>query len=62
MKPYARWKYIVLILTAVLGALYALPNLYGDEPSVQVSTHSGDPLPADFGDTVARSLSGASLS
>jgi preprotein translocase subunit SecD len=61
MKPYARWKYAVLILAAVFGTLYALPNLYGDEPSVQVSTRSGDPLPAGFGEQVARALAGAGL-
>ncbi|MGH8442544.1 MAG: protein translocase subunit SecD, partial [Nevskiaceae bacterium] len=61
MKPYSRWKYILLILTVAFGALYALPNLYGDEPSVQISTHSGDPLPADFVDQVAKALGGAQL-
>lgn len=61
MKPYARWKYILLVLTALLGALYALPNLYGDEPSVQISTQSGDPLPESFGDTVAVALEDAKL-
>ena len=62
MKPYARWKYVVLIVTALFGTLYALPNLYGDEPSVQISTQSGDPLPAAFGDRLAKVLAEASLS
>ncbi len=61
MKPYATWKYVVLVATLALGLLYALPNLFGDEPAVQISTHSGDPLPASFGDDVAKALAGASL-
>jgi len=56
MKPYASWKYALLVITLLLGSLYALPNLFGDEPSVQVSTRSGDPLPEGFGDTVAAAL------
>jgi preprotein translocase subunit SecD len=61
MKPYAHWKYAALVLTLLLGALYALPNLFGDEPSVQVSAQSGDPLPASFADEVARALADAKL-
>ena len=61
MKPYPRWKYILLLVSIVLGSLYALPNLFGDEPSVQISTQSGDPLPGAFGEEVARALAGASL-
>ncbi|AXQ29923.1 protein translocase subunit SecD [Solimonas sp. K1W22B-7] len=56
MKPYASWKYVVLVLALVLGALYSAPNLYGDDPSVQVSMGSGDPMPADFSDIVAKAL------
>ncbi len=61
MKPYAAWRYVLLLVTLAFGALYALPNLFGDEPSVQISTQSGDPLPAAFGDEVARILAGAQL-
>jgi preprotein translocase subunit SecD len=61
VKPYPRWKYILLIVTVALGALYALPNVFGDEPSVQVSTESGDPLPAAFAERVDQALAGAQL-
>jgi preprotein translocase subunit SecD len=61
MKPYARWKYILLVVVALLGALYALPNVFGDQPAVLISTQSGDPLPASFGDDVAKALATASL-
>ena len=44
MKPYATWKYVLLLVTLAFGALYALPNVFGDEPSVQITTQSGDPL------------------
>ncbi|MGB5518733.1 MAG: protein translocase subunit SecD, partial [Gammaproteobacteria bacterium] len=37
LNQYPLWKYIVLILALVLGTLYALPNLFGEDPSVQVS-------------------------
>lgn len=31
------WKYLVLIIAVVLGFTYAMPNLFGDDPAVQVS-------------------------
>lgn len=56
MKPYASWKYVLLIVALLFGALYAAPNLYGDDPSVQVSMESGDAMPADFGGIVSKAL------
>lgn len=61
MKPYATWKYVVLVLAMVVGALYALPNLYGEDPAVQITKLSGDPLPSEFGDTVNGALSAAAI-
>ncbi len=61
MKPYASWKYVVLVLALVFGVLYSAPNIYGDDPSVQITMESGDPLPADFADIVARALESRKL-
>lgn len=61
MKPYPAWKFALLLVVTLLGLLYALPNLYGEDPAVQISTQSGDPLPAEFGDNVARALAGDAL-
>ncbi|MFA5938597.1 MAG: protein translocase subunit SecD [Sinimarinibacterium sp.] len=48
MKPYATWKYVILVIAVLFGLIYAAPNLYGDDPSVQISQASGEPLAADF--------------
>lgn len=37
MLEFARWKYIVAILVVALALLYALPNVYPQDPSVQVT-------------------------
>ncbi len=37
VNQYAPWKYILLIFVVVLGLLYATPNLYGEDPAVQIS-------------------------
>ncbi|WP_028008003.1 protein translocase subunit SecD [Solimonas flava] len=61
MKPYSTWKYVLLIAALLFGLIYAAPNFYGDDPSVQISLESGDALPADFGDRVAAALQDAGL-
>jgi preprotein translocase subunit SecD len=37
MNRYPVWKYAILVIALVVGALYALPNLFGEAPAVQVS-------------------------
>ena len=41
MKPFPRWKTVVLIIVILLGGVYAAPNLFGDDPAVQISTADG---------------------
>ena len=37
MNHFPEWKNILLIVVLLLGSVYALPNLYGEDPAVQVS-------------------------
>ncbi|HHH44420.1 MAG TPA: protein translocase subunit SecD, partial [Gammaproteobacteria bacterium] len=41
MNQYPAWKYLLIIFLLVIGMLYALPNLYGEDPAVQVSKTRG---------------------
>lgn len=61
MQPYATWKYVVLIVVMILGALYAAPNLYGEDPAVQIATQSGDALANDFGEEVNKTLAAVNV-
>ena len=38
MNRYALWKYIVIAVALAVGLLYALPNVFGDAPAVQVTS------------------------
>jgi preprotein translocase subunit SecD len=38
MNRYALWKYIVIAVALALGAIYTLPNFFGEAPAVQVSS------------------------
>ena len=37
VNQYAPWKYILLTLIVLSGLIYAAPNLYGEDPAVQIS-------------------------
>lgn len=36
LSNFPRWKYVVLTVAIVIGLVYALPNLYGEDPAIQV--------------------------
>ena len=38
MNRYAPWKYIVIAVALAVGLLYALPNVFGEAPAVQVTS------------------------
>ncbi len=37
MNRYALWQYLIIAVSLLLGALYTLPNFYGESPAVQIS-------------------------
>lgn len=40
MNRYPSWKYILILIVIIVGTLYALPNLYGSSPALQISASS----------------------
>ncbi|MBN6069004.1 protein translocase subunit SecD [Aggregatibacter actinomycetemcomitans] len=41
LNRYPLWKNLMVILVVAIGILYALPNLYGEDPAVQISGTRG---------------------
>ncbi len=37
LNQYPSWKYVLLLVVLVVGSLYALPNIYGSDPAIQIS-------------------------
>jgi preprotein translocase subunit SecD len=38
MNRYPLWKYVVIAIALLIGVLYTLPNFFGEDPAVQVSS------------------------
>ncbi|GAA3880749.1 protein translocase subunit SecD [Gibbsiella dentisursi] len=41
LNRYPLWKYLMLIVVIIIGLLYALPNIYGEDPAVQITGARG---------------------
>jgi len=48
MNQYPAWKYLIIVLILFLGVLYALPNLFGEDPALQVTSARGFAIPLDL--------------
>jgi preprotein translocase subunit SecD len=50
------WKNILVLTVLVIGALYALPNLYGNDPAVQLASSNNTPLQQSQADAVTAAI------
>ena len=41
MNDFPRWKYAIVVVVLLLGVLYGLPNLFVQQPAVQISANRG---------------------
>jgi len=55
------WKNILILAVFVIGLIYALPNLYGDDPSVQVSPAHSSKLEKEKADQIEAAISAAGV-
>ena len=53
------WKNIMVLTILVIGALYALPNIYGNDPAVQLASSNSTPLQQAQADAVAAKIQDA---
>jgi preprotein translocase subunit SecD len=61
INKYPLWKYLLLVVVLVVGVLYFLPNLYGEDPAVQVSALRGAEINLATQETVRKSLKDAKV-
>jgi preprotein translocase subunit SecD len=59
---YPAWKVALVLLLCFLGFLYALPNIYPEDPAIQVSSVKGDALGQRELESVQNALTQANYS
>ncbi|MCI0667452.1 MAG: protein translocase subunit SecD [Methylococcaceae bacterium] len=55
------WKNLLVITVVAIGILFSLPNLYGQDPSIQISAQRNEPLNESTLESVNKSLSKTGL-
>jgi preprotein translocase subunit SecD len=59
---YPAWKYVVILLVLVISTLYALPNLYPDEPAIQITgAKAGSQIDASVLDQAEAAMKAANM-
>jgi preprotein translocase subunit SecD len=61
MNQYPAWKYVLIIAVLLVGGLYALPNLFGEDPAVQITSSRGFAIPPQLEAAVEDTLVGDSI-
>jgi preprotein translocase subunit SecD len=56
LNKYPLWKNLLVIFIVLVAALYALPNIYGEDPAVQVSANRNATIDTSTMDRVKSSL------
>lgn len=56
MLEFPRWKYFLILIILAVSALYALPNVYQKDPSVQITANRGAALDDALRSRVAADL------
>jgi preprotein translocase subunit SecD len=58
MLEYARWKYILVAAVLLIALLFALPNVFGEDPALQVARKDHSPITSDVASSVEGFLKG----
>jgi len=62
MNRYPLWKYILIAIALVFGALYTAPNFFGESPAVQISSGKATvKVTSDMTDRVEQALQQAGI-
>jgi preprotein translocase subunit SecD len=61
MNRYPLWRYLLIIAVFVTGIIYALPNIYGEDPALQVTEARAGTIEPAFVETVTGALDKAGI-
>ena len=62
LNRYPMWKYLMVVFAIAIAALYALPNIYGEDPAIQVTGARGASVDMSTLDSVTKALDEQGLS
>jgi preprotein translocase subunit SecD len=61
MNQYSIWRYLLILAVLLVGVIYALPNLYGEDPALQISGTRSGTVDSSVAGTVTAALKTANI-
>ncbi len=61
LNKYPMWKYLMVLAVVAVGFLYALPNVYGEDPSLQIQGQRGVTIELTDLDDIQDALKAANI-
>ncbi len=62
INQYPLWKNLIIVVVLLLGVLYALPNIYGEDPALQITRARAGELDTGMRGSVLATLETAGIS
>jgi preprotein translocase subunit SecD len=56
LNKFPLWRYILIVVLVILAFIYALPNIFGESPAVQVSPKEGKPVTSQLVQVIRSTL------
>lgn len=61
MNCYSFWRYLLFVLLILMGVIYAFPNLYGEDPAIQISEKKGRSIRANLEKEIKSNLNAQNI-
>lgn len=61
MNCYSFWRYLLFVLLILMGIIYAFPNLYGEDPAIQISEKKGRSIRANLEKEIKSNLNAQNI-
>ncbi len=61
MNQYPLWAYLLILAVSVAGSVYALPNVFGEDPALQITSSRGTELDQALEEKVKNTLAQAHI-
>lgn len=62
MNRYSLWHYLLLVVLILTTVIYALPNLYREDPAIQISMKNGNPIQISIEEKIKSALNTQGIS
>ncbi|MCF6765225.1 protein translocase subunit SecD [Thiotrichales bacterium 19S3-7] len=61
LNRFPLWKYLLVLIITVIAIVYALPNIFGDTPSLQITPKNNSKITTELVDTIEQTLKQANI-